>query len=165
MIASVLVDVKAKEVDRTFDYLVPSKLENVVEIGQRVKVPFGPRLIMGYILDFKETSDFDKLKSIVEILDIVPSLTEELISLGKVLSISNTSPLVSIYQAMLPAALKSKYKKKLIVRDSSKLSLDLALKFDRFGTSLFDDKLNRYLKEIKDNIKSGNLHIRYEVKQ
>lgn len=165
MIASVLVDVKAKEVDRTFDYLVPSKLENVIEIGQRVKVPFGPRLIMGYVLDFKETSDFDKLKSIVEVLDIVPSLTEELISLGKVLSISNTSPLVSIYQAMLPAALKSKYKKKLIVLDSSKLSLDLALKFDRFGTSLFDDKLNRYLKEIKDNIKSGNLHIRYEVKQ
>ena len=96
MIASVLVDVKAKEVDRTFDYLVPSKLENIIEIGQRVKVPFGPRLIMGYILDFKESSDIKKLKKITGILDIIPSLTEELIELGKELAISNTSALVSI---------------------------------------------------------------------
>ena len=51
MIASILVDVKAREVDRTFDYLVPSKLESIIEVGQRVKVPFGSRLIMGYVLE------------------------------------------------------------------------------------------------------------------
>ena len=165
MIANVLVDVKAKEVDRTFDYAVPSSLESIIEVGQRVKVPFGPRLIMGYILGFKEKSEIKKLKNIVEILDIVPSLTEELIELGKELSISNTSPLVSIYQAMLPAALKSKYKKKLNVVDSTKLSLDLALKFNRFGQVIFDEKLNNYLKEIKENLKTGNIFIKYEVRQ
>jgi len=165
MIASVLVDVKAKEVDRTFDYLVPSKLENVIEIGQRVKVPFGPRLIMGYILGFKETSDIEKLKKINGILDIIPSLTKELIELGKELSVSNTSALVSIYQAMLPTALKSKYKKKLVVVDTALLSLGFALKFNRFKEVIFDDKLNEYLKEIKVNIKTGNLRIKYEVKQ
>ncbi len=165
MIASVLVDVKAKEVDRTFDYLVPSKLIPIIEIGQRVKVPFGPRLIMGYVLGFKETSNFDTLKNIVEILDIVPSLTKELIELGKELSISNTSPLVSIYQAMLPKALKSKYKKKLNVIDSNLLSLDLALKFNRYKQVVFDNLLSDYLKEIKEQLKSGNLFITYEVKQ
>lgn len=165
VIASVLVDVKAKEVDRTFDYLVPSKLESIVEIGQRVKIPFGPRLIMGYILGFKETSEFKKLKKIYEVLDIIPSLTEELIELGHELSISNTSPLVSIYQAMLPKALKSKYKKKLNVIDSSLLSLDLSLKFNRFSEVLFDEKLNDYLSEIKKQLKSGNLFITYEVRQ
>ena len=132
LIASVLVDVLAKEVDQTYDYLVPTELENIIEIGQRVKVSFGPRLIMGYVLGFKEKSDYKKLKRVVEVMDIIPSLTKELIELGKELSISNTSPLVSIYQAMLPRALKSKYKKKLVVQDSSKLSLDLALKFNRF---------------------------------
>lgn len=165
MIASVLVDVKAKEVDRAFDYLVPSKLESIVEVGQRVKVQFGPRLIMGYIVGFKEKSEYVKLKNIVEVLDVVPSLTKELIELGKELSISNTSPLVTIYQAMLPAALRSKYKKKLLVLDSSKLSLDLAVKFDKFGQVIFDTKLNNYLKEIKENLTSGNLTIKYEVRQ
>jgi len=165
MIASVLVDVKAKEVDQTFDYLVPKELVNIIEIGQRVKVSFGYRLIMGYVLGFKETSDFKNLKYISSILDIVPSLTKELIELGEELAISNTSALVSIYQAMLPAALKSKYKKKLMVKDSSLLSLDLALKFNRLSQVIFDDKLKKHLKEIKENIKSGNLTIKFEVKQ
>ncbi len=165
MIASILVDVKAKEVDRTFDYLIPSKLENIIEVGQRVKVPFGSRLIMGYVLELKEKSEYEKLKRVMEVLDIIPSLTDELIELGKELSISNTSPLVSIYQAMLPKALKSKYKKKLNVVDSSILSLDFALKFNRFKEVLFDKELDEYLREIKQNIKSGNLFITYEVKQ
>ena len=71
MIASVLVDVKAKEVDRTFDYLVPAILEHVIEVGQRVKVQFGPRLIMGYVLELKDKSEYDKLKSIKEITFVI----------------------------------------------------------------------------------------------
>ena len=165
MIASVLVDVLAKEVDQTYDYLVPEELEKIIEVGQRVKISFGSRLIMGYVVGFKETSTYKKLKRIVDIMDIIPSLTEELISLGKELSISNTSPLVSIYQAMLPAALKSKYKKKLVVKDTSKLSLDLALKFNKFKEVIFNDLLKPYLKEIKENIKAGNILIKYEVRQ
>lgn len=165
MIASILVDVKAREVDKTFDYLVPVSLEEVIEIGQRVKVPFGPRLIMGYVLGLKETSDFLKLKSVVEILDLVPSLTPELLDLGHKLAMSNTSPLVSIYQAMLPKALKSKYKKKLVVKDSEILSLDLRLKFNSIGEVIYDNLLKPYLKEIKKNITDGNIFVKYEVRQ
>ncbi len=165
MIASILVDVKAREVDKTFDYLVPVSLEEVIEIGQRVKVPFGPRLIMGYVLGLKETSDFLKLKSVVEILDLVPSLTPELLDLGHKLAMSNTSPLVSIYQAMLPKALKSKYKKKLVVKNSELLSLDLSQKFNRTNEVIYDNLLKPYLKEIKKNITEGNIYIKYEVRQ
>lgn len=165
MIASILVDIKAREVDKTFDYLVPSMLEEVIEIGQRVKVPFGPRLIMGYVLGLKDTSDFLKLKNVVEILDLVPSLTKELLELGHNLAMSNTSPLVSIYQAMLPKALKSKYKKKLVVKNRSLLSLDLALKFNRFDEVIYDNLLKTYLKEIKKNITLGNIYVKYEVRQ
>jgi primosomal protein N' (replication factor Y) len=165
MIASILVDVKAREVDKTFDYKVPSYLEEIIEIGQRVKVPFGPRLIMGYVLELKETSDFDKLKNVVQILDLSPSLTKELLELGKTLAMSNTSPLVSIYQAMLPKALKSKYKKKLVCKDTSLLDLDLALKFNKYNEVIYDDLLKPYFKEIKKQIDLGNIIIKYEVKQ
>lgn len=165
MIASVLVDVKAKEVDKTFDYLIPKHLEEVIEIGQRVKIPFGPRLIMGYVLGIKETSDFERLRKINDVLDIVPSLTEELIEVGKELSISNTSPLVSIYQVMLPTALRTKYKKKLRVRESGLLSLTLALKFNTYGEAYLNKELDDHLKEIKANIKSGNIEVISEMKQ
>lgn len=165
MIASILVDVKAKEVDRTFDYLVPTNLEQVIEIGQRVKVPFGPRFIMGYVLGLKEESDFDRLRPINEIMDITPSLTEELIDLGKELSMSNTSPLVSIYQVMLPSALRSKYKKKLYCHDTSLLSLTLALRFNKFKECYLDKDMDPYLKEIKEQINIKNIDVIYEVKQ
>ena len=165
MIVEVLVDIKAKEVDRTFDYFVPSILENVVEIGQRVKVPFGPRLIMGYVLGIKDKSKFKKVKPINSILDLVPSLTIELISLGKEITVTNTSPLVSIYQAMLPAALKSKYKKLLSCDNTNLLPLDLALKFNKYGEVEYTTDLKPYFKVIKENIELGNCKIIYQVKQ
>ena len=165
MIARILVDVKAKEVDKTFDYLVPPFLEDVIEIGQRVKVPFGPRLIMGYVLGFTDVSEFETLKSTKEIMDIIPSLTTELIALGKELSISNTSPLVSIYQAMLPRALKSTYKRKYRCHDTTLLSLGLALRFDKYSEAEHSDDLKVHLKEIKQHIKSTNIDVVYEVKQ
>ncbi len=165
MIASVLVDVLAKEVDQTYDYLVPKDLQEIIEVGQRVKISFGPRLIMGYVVGFKEKSEYKKLKEIIEVMDIIPSLTKELILLGKELSISNTSPLVGIYQAMLPAALKSKYKKVLSAKDTSLLSLDFALKFNRYQEVKFDNNLKPYLKEIKENLKNGNLLLKYEIRQ
>jgi primosomal protein N' (replication factor Y) len=165
MIASVIVDVKANAVDKTFDYSIPKQFEDVVEIGQRVKVHFGPRFIMGYIVELKETSEFTTLRPIVDIMDLIPSLTPELIELGKGLSISTTSPLVSVYQAMLPSALKSKYTKKLKVVDSSALSLDLAMKFNKYKEALLNDGLKPYLKEIKEQIQSGNIELMYEVAQ
>lgn len=165
MIASVLVDVKAKEVDRTFDYIVPTFLEKVIEIGQRVKVQFGPRLIMGYVLAMKETSDYPNLKKIKDILDIIPSLTPELIKLGQELAISNTFPLVGIFQAMLPSALKSKYKKEYICKDTSLLTLEFALLFNKFQTAKDDDTLLPHLKELKTNVVSDNIEIKYIVKQ
>src|SRR6056297_1481190 len=102
MIASVCVDVKAHEVDQTYDYLIPTRYNNMIEVGMRVIVPFGRRTIMGYVLSLKETSDFKRLKSIVKPLDVTPALTKEMIALALALSKQNISPLVSMIQAMLP---------------------------------------------------------------
>ena len=125
MIANILVDVPAKATDKTFDYIVPSYMEDIIEIGQRVKVPFGPRLVMGYVLGFSDQSEFSKLRKVSEVLDIIPSLTNELIELGKEIAISNTSPLVTIYKTMLPSALKGKYSKKYKCKDTSSTSHSL----------------------------------------
>jgi len=165
MIASILVDVSARQVDKTFDYRVPAHFEDVIEIGQRVSVPFGYRFIIGYVLEIKEESDVDSLKDIVDVIDIIPSLTPELIALGKILSISNTSPLVSIYHAMLPRALKGKYTKKLIVDDVGLLPLDLSLKFNRYKEAKLDDTMKPYLNEIKKQIAADNIEVVHEISQ
>lgn len=165
MIAEVLVDVKAKAVDRVFDYKVEQQFISVIEIGQRVKVPFGPRLVMGYVMGLKEHSEVQKLRSIKEILDIVPALTEELITLGKQLSIQNTSPLVSIYQAMLPSALKSRYTKKYYCNDMSVLSAELALQFNKNKELLHSDEVTPFLNEIKKHIQNNQIETIYQMRQ
>lgn len=165
MIAEVLVDVKAKAVDKTFDYSVPRELESIIELGQRVHVPFGPRFIMGYVLGLKETSAFDRLRSIKRVVDLIPSLTPELLSLGQELQQRSTAPLVSIYQAMLPSALKSKYKKILRCHDTSKLPLDLALKFNAYHETPYNDSIIPELPEIKRQINDGNIDVVYLITQ
>ena len=67
MIAEVIVEVSSSNVDKIFDYLVPPFL--TIEKGSRVLVPFGPRKIIGYVLDIKEKSRLspNKLKAILEV--------------------------------------------------------------------------------------------------
>ena len=41
MIAEVLTESKAKNLDQTFSYLVPESMEQKLKVGCRVRVPFG----------------------------------------------------------------------------------------------------------------------------
>ena len=83
--AQVIVDVSAYPVDRPFDYLIPEDWEELVDIGCRVKVPFGPRNVLGFVVGITTESDVpaEKIKPISEILDLESILTEEMLSLAK----------------------------------------------------------------------------------
>jgi len=82
LIAEIIVDVMSSEVDRVFDYDIPSSLSDL-SVGYRVLVPFGNRKIEGYVVGVKETTDCpkDKLKSVISKLDDFPLIKPELISL------------------------------------------------------------------------------------
>lgn len=114
-IASIIVDVPAKQTDKTFDYKIPDKFKDVIKPGIRVIVPFGPRKIQGFVTGLKNESSFSKLREIVEPLDLNPVLNEELLELGDWLTEHTLSYKISSYQAMLPAALKAKYEKKIVL--------------------------------------------------
>ena len=53
MVADVLVELKAKEIDQTFTYKIPSNLLDKVEVGKRVLVPFGKQKLEGFVLNFE----------------------------------------------------------------------------------------------------------------
>jgi len=59
----------------TFDYLCDQK----VSIGARVKVPFGQKKVTAIVLSHKKKSDFDKLRSVEEILDQEALLSKEIL--------------------------------------------------------------------------------------
>ena len=110
MVVGVLVEITSKSVDRIFDYSVPKSLEPLIEVGKRVKVPFGNRTLVGFILEKDKKSDVDNLKEIEEVLDEEVILTEELLELGKYLKETTLASLISCYQVMLPKGFKASIK-------------------------------------------------------
>ena len=109
MIAKVLVELSSKNIDRTFDYLVPEILVSKMKVGIRVTVPFAHQTLEGFVLEINDFSDTDyELKEIIDVVDTDIILNEELLSLGKYIADTTLSTLISAYQAMLPKALKAK---------------------------------------------------------
>lgn len=112
MIASVIVDIHAKQVNRSFDYLVPTHLEQVIKVGFRVKVLFGNRVVLGFVVELKNKSSYaKKLKEIVDIVDVYPVLNEEFIQLAKFMTEHYFSYYATVLQTMIPTALKIRYQK------------------------------------------------------
>lgn len=115
MVVSVLVEISLHKKEKTFDYFVPKDLEDKIELGIRVLVPFGKQKLEGFVIDIKEKSDYE-LKSIISIIDEEPILTKELLTLGKDISDEIVCNLISIYQAMLPNGYKASNKTNISIK-------------------------------------------------
>ncbi|EFM12951.1 primosomal protein N' [Paenibacillus curdlanolyticus YK9] len=122
MIARVIVDVPSRQTDRPFDYEVPLALEGWVEAGSRVGVPFGGRVLQGFVVGVipSEASEVDmsKIKPIAELLDPLPPLRPDLIELASWLSVKYCCTMIAALQAMLPAALKGKAERTVRLSES-----------------------------------------------
>ncbi|MBU5594609.1 primosomal protein N' [Amphibacillus sp. MSJ-3] len=164
-IAKVVVDVPASQTNRVYDYLIPAHLVGTIEIGMRVIVPFGPRTVMGYVLELAEHSDVKQLKAIKSLMDFSPILTKELIQLGKWLADYTMSFYISTFQAMLPQALKAEYQKQVHRLTTDLLPEQLEIAFS--GRDYLDvedlNDLNVPLTLIKKSIADGDLEMIYQV--
>lgn len=106
MVAEVLVELKAKNIDQTYSYLISKDYE--VKVGSRVLVPFGKQKLEGFVLNITNVLPEYKLKEIISIIDEEPVLTDEMLELGKYISKKTLCNLIHAYQTMLPTALKAK---------------------------------------------------------
>ncbi len=107
MIADVLVEIKAKNIDKTFTYRIPDDLIEKVVVGVRVNVLFGSKSIEGFVLNVEKRNVDFELKDILSVVDEKPILNEEMLEIGKFLARKTLCSLITCYQSMLPAALKA----------------------------------------------------------
>ena len=122
MYAEVLVEIKAKAIDKTFTYKIPDSLN--VEVGERVQVPFGKRKLEGFVLKIEKKENLDyEVKDIIEVIDQKPVINEEMLNLGIYISKKTLSPLITAYQTMLPKALKAKVNTKINKKYTSYLTI------------------------------------------
>ncbi|MGI8315068.1 primosomal protein N' [Halobacillus mangrovi] len=165
-IANVIVDVPSQNTNRPFDYRIPEKFEGIVQPGVRVIIPFGPRKIMGYVVSLAEETDFSKVKNIIDVLDVTPVLTHELLHLGKWLSQQTLSFYISCLQVMLPQVMKAKYRKELWKLSDEKLVSELEDVFD--GRAVIDyeefEQAGISYHVLRKHIDEGEVDVHYEVK-
>ncbi|HCW03258.1 MAG TPA: primosomal protein N' [Clostridium sp.] len=78
--AGIVVNNESIMVDKLFTYKIPTELRGLIQIGHRVKVPFGrgDRLIDGFVLELKEDLEqkIPYIKSIKTICDEFPLFNE-----------------------------------------------------------------------------------------
>ncbi len=105
MIAEVIVDVTASEVDRIFDYLC----DETVAVGSRVRAPFGGKVLPGFVMRIKETSNYplEKLKKVIPYEDELPALNEECLALAKKLAARYRVPQALTLRLFLPAEMRT----------------------------------------------------------
>ena len=136
MYAEVIVDVNNHSVDQSFYYLIPEKFKERNLIGYRVEVPFGTRVVQGYVVNVskKYNGEYDKnnFKSIKKLKDDFPILTKEMLLLSKVMADELFCTRIQAIETLIPTILKNKYIEYYELIDANKTLLyDYAKYFDR----------------------------------
>jgi primosomal protein N' (replication factor Y) len=92
--------------DRAFDYEVPETLDGQVTLGAKVRVPFGAREIVGYVVEFPEEPSARKLKPILEVLGVRSFLPVGLIQLAQWIATYYCAPLAGAFKSVMPQAVR-----------------------------------------------------------
>ena len=114
--AKVIIDQDAKALDREFVYVIPDDLE--VTFGERVVVPFGGRVLEGFVVDITDKTDYDisKIKSIIRTVDGFAVIKKEMLSLMHYMADNLHLKLASILRLFLPSEMRTGKVKELKVR-------------------------------------------------
>ena len=112
--ADIIVDITHEKLDRPFQYRIPEKFRDVLEIGMRVLVPFGNgnKLTEGYCVGISETCSFDptRMKDIQGLVQKGVSVEDKLMELAKWIRRNYGSTMIQALKTVLPVKEKKKQK-------------------------------------------------------
>ncbi len=105
MIAEVIVDIAASETDRIYDYLC----DDDMVVGSRVRAPFGGKIVPGFVMRLKPTSDLpaEKLKKVLPCSDELPALNAECLALAEKLTARYRVPKALTLRLFLPSEMRT----------------------------------------------------------
>ena len=120
MYAQVIVDIAHSQVDRIFEYSCPDNLQ----VGSRVKVPFGGRIIDGFVIGITQTSSVlpEKIKPVYSFFDELPALVPECFSLMERISLRYRVPKAASLRLFVPSEMRlgrvrEAYKNYVVLKD------------------------------------------------
>ncbi len=106
-------------VRKEFDYLIPEEIKDQVQVGSRVKVPFGPREVLATVTALPEKSSYSKLRPISKVLGRNPLLTGRVLQLARWIAEYYCCSLEVALKSVLPESVRqerSGWRERLFVR-------------------------------------------------
>ncbi len=61
--ANVIVDISLDKLDKTFQYRIPEGIQDLIQPGVQVDIPFGNRTLTGYVIEVTDDAEFDVVKT------------------------------------------------------------------------------------------------------
>lgn len=116
MIARVTLELALR---KEFDYSIPPELEDSVAVGSRVKVPFGPRQMLGVVTALIQESTHTNLKSITKVVGKQTLVTPKVLQLARWIAEYYCCPPEIALKSVLPEAVRKEkdgWKEQLYVR-------------------------------------------------
>src|SRR6266571_1656749 len=116
MIARVTLEIALR---KEFDYLIPPPLEGQVQAGTRVKVPFGPRQVMGCVTALIEQSSHAKLRPILKVIGTQALVTPNILKLARWIADYYCCPVEIALKSVLPEVVRKEkegWRERLFVR-------------------------------------------------
>src|SRR5262245_59187884 len=116
MIARVTLEIALR---KEFDYLIPPELAVQIEVGSRVKVPFGPRQVMGIVTSLIEESVHTNLRAILKVVGRQSLVTPRVLQLARWIADYYCCPVEIALKSVLPEAVRKEkegWRERLVVR-------------------------------------------------
>ncbi len=151
--ADIIIDISHEAVDRTFQYIIPEELEDSIEVGMQVSVPFGnsSRVRKGYVINItnKPTYDVDKLKAVAGIPEKSLALEGRLIKLAAWMKNKYGSTMINALKTVMPVKEK--------VRQVATKDVETEYIIERGPVDILSEEQQALVDEFKMDSEAGKL--------
>src|SRR4029077_20966455 len=106
-VAQVAAEARVASHSGFFDYAVPDELIGLIEVGHRVRVPFGKRSVTGFVYALDHAPMVLELKPIEAMIDAEPVLPAVLVELAGFVASHSLVPLDEVIRAIVPPRVRA----------------------------------------------------------
>ncbi len=145
--------------DRLFMYRLPETLRHRAQAGCRIAVPFGSRKMTGVILRVHNDPPTSKIRETLHLLDEVPVIDSQLLSLAKWVAAYYCAPLGEVLRSMTPLAGETRRGKVYSLTPSGRDAARQLL----IGTGANDDDVTALLRLLEGRQQSA-LYLSRKIK-
>ena len=132
------------KLDRAFDYSIPEEFRKEIKVGCRVVAKFSNRKMVGIVWRMKDTSEWDSVSPILELIDSSPIVSSDVLQYYEAIAEKYLCPLGLVVKSALPSTAVKVPTKRLRLEDT---------------TLCPDDDISKAIVELLE--RKGELSVRY----